>query len=275
MISPEVERAYHEAARVPLRLAEDFLRPDRQLLAFHYAEDFAAETERIVCWPLLGRIFFNGAALVLREGLLRVKRPSFELRREAGWLGVAAIEAFFGWTEHVLIHIAILQGKITTGEDVARLAASDWSDKVKTALDLTDATTKRLFDELLTIRRQIRNYMAHGAFGKEGEAFQFHSAAGAVPVMLTDRNGADRFSFDGPPSFDEAAAIETVESFVKHLWSGSLAPAKIFIQDAEFPVVLTFAKDGTYTQAMQSEEDMEQFVEYWGREIDNAANMDW
>jgi hypothetical protein len=202
--------------------------------------------------------------------------PSFELRRKAGWLGVAAIEAFFGWTEHVLIHVAILQGKITTGDDVARLAAADWSEKIKTALDLTDPTTKALFDELLNIRRQIRNYMAHGAFGKEGEAFEFHSAAGAVPVMLTDRNGSDRFSlFGGPPSFDEGAAIETCEKFVDHLWSGALAPAKIYIQDAEFPIVLTFAKDGTYKHAMESEEEMEQFVEYWGREMDNAANMDW
>ena len=86
----------------------------------------------------------------------------------------------------MLIHIAILQGKLKTGEGVADLAAAQWSEKVKTAIGLADAKVKWLFDELLTIRRQIRNYMARSAFGKQGEAFQFHSSAGAVPVNLTD-----------------------------------------------------------------------------------------
>src|SRR5262249_16983127 len=35
--------------------------------------------------------------------------PGFALMQEAGWLGIAAIEAFFSWTEHVLIQVAILQ----------------------------------------------------------------------------------------------------------------------------------------------------------------------
>jgi hypothetical protein len=135
--------------------------------------------------------------------------PAFALRQEAGWLGIAAIEAFFSWTEHVLIHIAIWQGKLKTGEEVADLAAAEWSEKVKAAIGLDDAKVKSLFDELLTIRRQIRNYMAHGAFGKRGEAFEFHSSAGAVPVNLTDPDGRDKFSMWLGPSFDEARAIET------------------------------------------------------------------
>ena len=38
------------------------------------------------------------------------RMPVIELRREAGWLGLAAVEAFFSWTEHVFIHIAVLRG---------------------------------------------------------------------------------------------------------------------------------------------------------------------
>ena len=36
--------------------------------------------------------------------------PVYQLRREAGWLGLAAVEAFFSWTEHVFIHISVLRG---------------------------------------------------------------------------------------------------------------------------------------------------------------------
>ncbi len=57
--------------------------------------------------------------------------PAFELLREAQWLGISAVEAFFAWTEHVFIHIAILRGKCQTGQDVSQLAASEWAKKFK------------------------------------------------------------------------------------------------------------------------------------------------
>jgi hypothetical protein len=201
--------------------------------------------------------------------------PALRLREEAAWLGIATIEAFFSWTEHVLIHIAVLQGRLKTGEEVAELAAAGWSEKVKAAIGLHDAAVKLLFDELLAIRRQIRNYMAHGAFGKQGQAFEFHSTAGAVPVNLTDSDGRDRFSMWFGPSFGEAGAIETAERFVEKLWDGDLAPARIYIQDAALPIILPYASDGTYERAMASVEDMEWFVEGLTREMDNAVNMDW
>lgn len=201
--------------------------------------------------------------------------PAFALRQEAGWLGIAAIEAFFSWTEHVLIHIAILQGKLKTGEEVADLAAAEWSDKVKTAIGLNDAKVKALFDELVTVRRQVRNYMAHGAFGKHGQAFEFHSSAGAVPVNLTDPEGVDRFSMWFGMSFEEAGAIKTAEAFIEKLWEGERAPAKMYLQEAALPIILTHASDGTYDRAMASEADMESFIDGLTYAMDTAANMDW
>ena len=38
------------------------------------------------------------------------RMPAIALKREAGWLGLAAVEAFFSWTEHLFIHIAVLRG---------------------------------------------------------------------------------------------------------------------------------------------------------------------
>lgn len=214
---------------------------------------------------------------ILEDGTMieSFSMPAFRLKQEAGWLGIAAIKAFFSWTEHVLIHIAILQGKLKTGEEVANLAAAEWSEKVKIAIGLGDAKVKSLFDELLTIRRQVRNYMAHGAFGKHGEAFEFHSSAGAVPVSLTDPGGRDRFSMWFGSSFDEAGAIETAESFIEKAWEGDRAPAKIYLQDAALPIILTYASDGTYDAAMASEDDMESLIEGLTHAMDDATNMDW
>jgi hypothetical protein len=200
----------------------------------------------------------------------------FSDMQETRWIAIAAIEAFFSWTEHVLIQVGILCGNIRTGEDVAKLADSEWSEKVKAAIDLsTEQEAKAIYEQLLEVRRQIRNFMAHGAFGKQGEAFQFHSGAGAVPVNLTDPQGRSRFSIWGVPSFDESKAIEVAESFVAKLWEGARAPAKLYLEDADLPVILTYVSDGTYAEAMSSEEAMGVFVGYLTRQMDDAANMDW
>ena len=87
------------------------------------------------------------------------------------WYALAAIEAFFSWTEHAFIHLAILQGKLTVGTQVAELAEDNWNAKFKAALDISDKETKEHYDKLLDLRAQVRNFVAHGAFGKEGKHF--------------------------------------------------------------------------------------------------------
>lgn len=201
--------------------------------------------------------------------------PSFELRREARWCGVTAIEAFFSWTEHVFIHLAIIRGHVTTGEAVAKMAEAQWNDKFKAALDLSNANTKSFYDKLLVLRRQVRNFVAHGSFGKDGQAFAFHSRVGAVPLLLPHRQNKDSFRFGNGVDFIAHDAIALIYDFIEHLWSGDLAPAKIYIQDSGLPLILTQATDGTYARAMASKEDMTEFTDYQSRMSDDAANMDW
>ena len=199
--------------------------------------------------------------------------PSFALRREAIWNAQAAIEAFFSWTEHVFIHIAILQSKLNSGDEVARLAESDWKAKFKAALDVAEPQTKVHYDRLLDLRAQVRNFVAHGAFGKSGEAFSFHSGAGAAPVILTN-NQRHKFSLTGRQAFDERLAIADIESFLLYLWSESRAPAKHYVFSS-LPSILTYVVDGTYTRAMLSDDEMRLFVEHLTGEFDRAADMDW
>jgi hypothetical protein len=201
--------------------------------------------------------------------------PVFQIRREAEWIGIAAIDAFFSWTEHVLIHIAVLESRVTTGDEVDKLARADWADKVKKAMDVNDPAIKGLYDNLRSVRTQIRNYMAHGAFGKGGEAFEFHSIAGAIPVRLTEKVGNGRFSLLIEKSFDEGEALDTMDAFIAALWTGERAPAKLYLQDSALPVILTFAADGTYQRVMSSEDAMAQFVEGLENRFAQAADMDW
>jgi hypothetical protein len=209
-------------------------------------------------------------------GILNICRwPSYQLSRNASWMALATIDAFFSWTEHIFIHVAILGGRITTATEVAQLAKADWQSKFKAALDVSDPATKSYYDELAVIRRQLRNFITHGAFGKEGEAFDFHSNAGAVPVVLDNRPRRDRFSLIKELGFDNAKAIATINDFIAHLWSGPREPARIYLQESGLPLILTMATDGTYAKAMHSIHEMKEFVRYLSTEFDDAANMDW
>lgn len=201
--------------------------------------------------------------------------PAMRLRSEALALALSAVEAFFSWIEHVFIHIAILSGKLTKGTEVANLANSEWSVKFKEALDLDDPVIKKTFDLLMAMRKELRNYVAHGAFGKQGEAFSFHSGAGAVPMLLPHRRDPSSFRLASGLKFDTTYALSTIDDFVKFLWSGQRASARIYIQDTDLPLILTFAADGTYADAMKSTTAMTQLIEKLIGQEEQAVNMDW
>ena len=161
-----------------------------------------------------------------------------------------------------------------TGEDVANLADNEWASKFKACLDIQDQYIKVHYDQLVSIKRQIRNYVAHGAFGKNGEAFQIHSGAGAVPLLMPHQKGSSRFSMQSGIEFDEEEAINTIEGFMSFYWESGDFPEIIYIQST-LPIILPYASDSTYTRAMVSVEDMESFVEHLSMVHDNAANMDF
>lgn len=201
--------------------------------------------------------------------------PAYDLRREAKWLALTAIDSFFSWTEHVFIHIPILHGKLTTGRDVRRAANSNWHEKYLLAMDCDSPVTLQFFDELKAVRRQIRNFDAHGSFGKRREAFSFHSRVGAVPLIMPHRTEQGSMRFGKGIDFVEHEAVELIERFIEHLWSGARSPARIYIQDSHLPLILSYAEDGTYEHAMDSDEDMSEFVDGLVAISDRHANMDF
>ncbi len=204
-----------------------------------------------------------------------IRFPAWELKREADWLGLSAVEAFFSWTEHVFIHVAILGGVCTTGRGVSDLAGADWAEKFKAALDVDEPETKTLYDELIVIRQQLRNHVAHGAFGKDGQAFRFHSSAGAVPMLLPYKRNRQSFRFGSGAELDPTQAFDAIERFETHLWEGRRAAVKLYIQDYELPAILSMSADGTYDRARASDQGMVDFTEGLVAQMDNAANMDW
>lgn len=174
----------------------------------------------------------------------------------------------------MFIHLAILTGKIDTGQQVAQLALDDWQSKFKIAIELTDGI-RPLYDKLCVIKEQIRNYITHGAFGKRGEAFHFHSTIGAVPVFMPKQKEKFQFSFVQNSEYQDDQAISIIENFISKLWTGSREPAYLYIQESKLPTILSLAKSGMYIEAMETLEKMDALVQQLCDQFDNAANMDW
>lgn len=199
----------------------------------------------------------------------------FEFYKRANWLATSCIEAFFSWTEHLFIHLAIVGQSLSNGEEIAKLIEAEWKTKFTAAIPTHLQGNTKFYDELLLIRQQLRNFVAHGAFGKSGNAFHFHSNAGAVPVIMNHKRNKNRFSLHGRLTFKEDEVIKLIEEFISFLWKDQMEPVMFYTQECELPTILTFAADGTYQEATKSMEKMKEFTEYLMRQIDDASNMDW
>jgi hypothetical protein len=203
-----------------------------------------------------------------------LRTPSLRLLKEARWHAQAAIEFFFGWTEHVLIHLAVLTGRATTAAQIAEMVEKSWPEKFLQVVDLNESGCSKDHQAAKTLRSQLRNFASHGAFGKDGEAFHFHSSAGAVPVRLPTTQHPDRFRLGSGLEFDAKAALATVRQIESRLWWGPRAAAEVWITN-DLDTVLTFAADGTYERAMRSVDEMQALVRHWSELVDRAGNMDW
>ncbi|RZA02885.1 MAG: hypothetical protein EOP47_05275 [Sphingobacteriaceae bacterium] len=213
-----------------------------------------------------------------KDGKFRSSSSSmvgFKYLHQANWLAISCIDAFYSWTEHLFIHLTIVGHQLSEGEQIIKLIEAEWKEKFRRAIPIQDKEIKLIYDELLTVRQQLRNFVAHGAFGKNGNAFHFHSKTGAVPVLLNHNQTKNRFSLSGSLSFNELAVMDLIDKFIKLLWEGPLKPAMYYTQKLGLPTILTLAKNGQYEMAMSDFSIMEHFAEHISREIDNAANMDW
>lgn len=204
---------------------------------------------------------------------LKKNKWDFSKEDQADWMALATIDSFYSWTEHIFVHLAILIGKIKTGKELTEFIEYNWMKKYKYVLGMSTKESKKFYDALIAIKRQLRNFYTHGAFGKNGEAFIFHSKTGAVPVQIIQKNRSNKYiltSFE----YNDSDSIKIIESFIKFLWKDKLLPAKIYIE-SEFPTVLPYSSYGIYSNVMKSTEDMILFIDMLIHYRDIYANMDW
>lgn len=163
--SPVTEQGERDSVEICnlIRRAVEIANPYFQWRAELQAKGSQLNVVNHSSWLFDRYAFFKSEADRLRhEYKTKIEKKDFSAARDENkrshWHAQSAIEAFFSWTEHAFIHLAILQGKLKTGEEVRQIASADWKAKFKAAFDLTDQPTKKHYDQLLDLRAQIRNF---------------------------------------------------------------------------------------------------------------------
>ena len=193
----------------------------------------------------------------------------------SNYLAISCIEAFYSWTEHLFIHLAIIQEGMHDGIEIAKLIGAEWKVKYKAAITSNSKESNEFYNDLILVRQQLRNFVAHGAFGKEGNAFKFHSNAGAVPVLMSHKRNKNKFSLHGFLTFNNVEVIALIDNFINYLQEGDLKAAMIYAQIYALPSILPYAQKGDYRKAIKSPEIMDEFCWQLMKRFDDSANMDW
>ena len=197
------------------------------------------------------------------------------LKQEASWIAQSAIEAFFGWTEHVFVQLAIFTSENMTGNRVVDLAHSNWQKKYERVFDMNDSTSKFHYLNLCEIRNSLRNPFAHGLIRKDFSGICFHSRIGAIPLNSRSHAAISSWWFSANVGASEKESLSKIADFIDHLWNEDRKLLEIYIQERGLPLVLTMTCDGTYSRALESEESMLDLVEGLTNHMDQVDNMDF
>jgi hypothetical protein len=108
-------------------------------------------------------------------------------QREGFYCAAAMLDAFFSRLEHFLI-LAWPFTSFRAGEDnLLAFIGAAWGTKYKTIFDFAATpSAHRIFDELLEVKDNYRNRLAHGGMDREGGSLYVHfEGLGAIPARLS------------------------------------------------------------------------------------------
>lgn len=197
-----------------------------------------------------------------------------EFSSEGSWLAISAVEAFFSWTEHAFVLMAVLQSKIENGEDFVRISKEEWKKKFQACISLNNKEADSHFNRLLRIKDDVRNYMAHGSFGREGETFHFHSMVGAVPVSISKIKN-QKLSMVKKLYVSPQEILKELDDFIDFFHQDERKRALKYIKNTDYPISLGYVVDGTFKRALESDEDMEDLIKEVDAILFQSWNMDW
>lgn len=191
------------------------------------------------------------------------------LSTEGFYNTTAMLEAYFSFQEHVLVLLFAFQKNEVSLKDFIELT---WQDKFKIIFDIKDKKIHRYYNALVSIKNNYRNPIAHGGFDKSLDYMLVYiEGLGYVPTNLNDGHFYTRLS----KSETLEEIINTIDKFHKWINDTQILSRKMKIIESGLDIKYTTLDFETYNEALESDDKLEQYLDYavyaWEREI----NMDW
>jgi len=188
----------------------------------------------------------------------------------------AMLDAYFSYLEHILVLVKPFIHLDVVESNLSAYIGMLWSEKYKTIFDInTDIIAKKHYDALYDIKESYRNVLSHGNFQKGGGSISVHMKhLGAIPMHLSRSKDSLRYGFGKMQQKNFEEVCEVFDSFDEFL---ELGETKYGIKFAKSGCYLPFDSESKnmYKNAMESDKEFDNFLEYFSRMQDDAANMDW
>jgi len=201
----------------------------------------------------------------------------FRYDREAFFFASAALDSYFSYLEHLLVLLLPFADFDPVKDNLVEFINSFWAEKFKRIFDLpSDPEAERVYHSLLQVKERFRNPLTHGGFDKDGTTLNFHvPGLGAIPASLSKFHKSINYGFNPIVEASFTEVCVTLDAADKFIATGPRRLA--FRCCAESPVQISFdeASLKRFKNAMQSDAEMDEFIEGMLTAMDNAANMDW
>ncbi len=198
--------------------------------------------------------------------------------REAFFLSIAMVDAYFSLLEHRLILLRAFTGKPMAPGDFEKLLGANWEGKLAMVLDLNSKGKegKSLLGQLRRIKERIRNPFAHGGVENDrGSIYVQLPGFGAVPGNFSRAKDSVRFNFRPIESDDHSAMCGVFDRLDAMFEAGDLSLPHRFLDACVDPAfdAETLAE---YAAAIKGGPDkVEEWIEAWSREWERHQNADY
>lgn len=205
-----------------------------------------------------------------------VSSKPFQPIREGMNYTQAMLDSYFSYLEHLLVLLLPFQDFSHDKDDLARLMSSDWTTKYNRIFKPQDNPVfMKHYKNLKEIKEKYRNTFAHGGFEKQGASlFVQIPYIGYIPVTLSNHSKSISFSMFPVRDTDYSQICNLFDEFEKHLNVGDYRRKMEIIKSG---LDIYFESDiiEEYNTALESDENLKEFLDYQGYLYDRNANMEW
>jgi hypothetical protein len=202
---------------------------------------------------------------------------STEANREGFYYSTAMIDAYFSALEHRLVLLRAFTGTAFANSAVLSLLAARWDEKLKLVVPAIEAKRMApILGKMRDIKERIRNPFAHGGNENDRGSLFFHlPQIGAIPANFSGFGRSVRFTVVPIESHSHVEICRTFDQLDALLENGPLdRPHRMIRASIDPSFDARVIKE--YADAISgTEEDFKHYLDWWGKEWERHANMDY